>query len=52
MIPPFEMVMDPEDVPAAPASLSPALEPADDPASPADGPLPGWIGADVASDEK
>ena len=41
IIPPFDMVMDPESVPEAPASLSPALEPADDPASPAEGPLPG-----------
>jgi hypothetical protein len=51
MIPPFDIVIDPEDDPAAPASLSPALEPADDPASPAEG-LPGWTGADVASEEK
>ena len=52
IIPPFDMVMDPESGPEAPASLSPVLEPADDPASPAEGPLPGWIGADVASEEK
>ncbi len=52
IIPPFDMVIDPESVPDAPASLSPEAEPAEEPASPADGPLPGWTGADVASDEK
>lgn len=52
IIPPFDIWIDPESGPEAPASLSPALEPADEPASPAEGPLPGWIGADVASEEK
>ena len=52
MIPPLDMVIDPESGPAAPSSLSPVLEPADEPASPAEGPLPGWMGADVASEEK
>ena len=47
--PPLEMVMVPELGPAAPSSLSPVLEPADEPASPAEGPLPGWMGAEVAS---
>jgi hypothetical protein len=38
IIAPLESVMDPESLPAAPASESPALDPADDPTSPADGP--------------
>lgn len=38
IIAPLESVMDPESVPAAPASESLTLDPADDPTSPADGP--------------
>lgn len=49
IIPPLDMVKDPESGPAAPAALSTAPE---DAASPAEGPLPGWIGAVVASAEK
>lgn len=47
IIPPFDIVMDPESDPEAPASLSPL--PAVDPASPAAGPLPGCWGVAVAS---
>ena len=37
--PPFDNVIEPESVPEAPASESPAALPADDPTSPADGPV-------------
>jgi len=52
IIPPFDKVIEPESVPEAPASESPAALPADDPTSPADGPLPGCWGDAVASAEK
>lgn len=50
IIPPFEIVIDPESVPDAPASVSPA--PAVDPTSPGAGPSPGCCGAVVARAEK
>jgi hypothetical protein len=55
IIPPFDKVIEPESVPEAPASESPAALPADDPTSPAedlDSPLPGCWGDAVASAEK
>jgi hypothetical protein len=39
IIPPFDKVIEPESVPEAPASESPAALPADDPTSPAEGPV-------------
>lgn len=50
IIPPFEILIEPESGPAAPASESP--DPAVEPASPAAGPSPGCCGAEVASAEK
>jgi len=48
IIPPFDIVMDPESDPVAPASLSPLLLPGAEPASPAAGPFPGCCGDAVA----
>lgn len=42
IIPPLDIVKDPESGPAAPAALSTVSE----------GPLPGWVGSVVASAEK
>ena len=48
IIPPFDIVMDPESDPVAPASVSPVLLPGALPASPAAGPFPGCCGDAVA----
>jgi hypothetical protein len=52
IIPPLDISKDPGEFPDAPASESAAALPAEEATSPANGPLPGCNGAEVAMAEK